>query len=61
MVHESFDTRQENDYEDFYVPTEADAKEQLYNAKQVVQEIEVKQECFIQEILSLPTIIKAIS
>lgn len=56
MVHEAFDTRQDNDHEDFYVPSEADAQAQYDNATQFLQEIEHKHDHFIQGTLSLPTI-----
>lgn len=56
IVHSAFDTRQDNDYEDFYVPSEADAQEQHDNATQFIGEIECKRELFIQGKLSLPTI-----
>lgn len=56
IVHSAFDTRQDNDYEDFYVPSEADAQEQHDNAIRFIGEIECKRELFIQGKLSLPTI-----
>jgi uncharacterized protein (UPF0332 family) len=32
IVHEAFDSRQDNDYEDFYYPSEAEAQEQYDHA-----------------------------
>jgi uncharacterized protein (UPF0332 family) len=58
IVHSAFDTRQDNDYEDFYVPLEAEAQEQYNNATRFIGEIERKRELFIQGKLSLPTIIQ---
>lgn len=56
IVHSAFDTRQDNDYEDFYVPSEADAQEQYDNSVRFIGEIECKRELFIQGKLSLPAI-----
>lgn len=56
IVHSAFDTRQDNDYEDFYVPSEAEAQEQYDNAAFFIGEIENKRKLFIQGKLSLPTI-----
>jgi len=56
MVHEAFDTRQDNDYEDFYQPTEAEAQAQFDHASQFLQEIRQKHNQFLQGTLSLPTV-----
>lgn len=56
IVHTAFDARQDNDYEDFYLPSEIDAKEQFENAKQFVKEIEQKKELFIQGKIILPDV-----
>lgn len=56
MVHEAFDTRQDNDYEDFYQPTEAEAQEQFEHATQFLQEIREKHSQFLQGTLSLPPV-----
>ena len=56
IVHSAFATRQDTDYEDFYVPSESDAQEQYDNATRFIGEIERKRELFIQGKLSLPTI-----
>jgi uncharacterized protein (UPF0332 family) len=56
IIHTAFDTRQDNDYEDFYDPSEADAQEQYDNAVLFIEEIERKLELFIEGKLSLPVI-----
>jgi len=56
IVHSAFDSRQDNDYEDFYVPSEADAQEQYANAVHLIQDIEQKRDLFIKGTLLLPTI-----
>jgi uncharacterized protein (UPF0332 family) len=56
IIHTAFDTRQDNDYEDFYVPSKDEAQEQYDNAILLLKEIELKRELFIQEKLSLPSI-----
>lgn len=58
ILHSAFDTRQDNDYEDFYVPSKEDAQEQHENAERFIGEIECKRELFVQGKLSLPTIIQ---
>ncbi|HAO22591.1 MAG TPA: antitoxin [Desulfobacteraceae bacterium] len=54
IVHAAFDTRQDNDYEDFYVPSEAEAQEQYDNATQLIREIKQKCELIVQNKLLLP-------
>lgn len=56
IIHTAFDTRQDNDYEDFYDPSEADAKNQYENARLFIREIENKRESFIEGTISLPVI-----
>lgn len=56
IIHTAFDTRQDNDYEDFYVPSKDEAQEQYDNALLLLGEVERKRELFIQGKLSLPTI-----
>jgi len=58
IIHTAFDTRQDNDYEDFYDPSEADAQEQYNNAILFIREIESKRQMFIEGKLSLPVITK---
>jgi uncharacterized protein (UPF0332 family) len=56
FLHTAFDVRQDNDYEDFYVPSATDAQEQYDHACQLLQEIEKKCQLFLEGKLSLPTI-----
>jgi uncharacterized protein (UPF0332 family) len=56
IIHSAFDTRQDNDYEDFFDPSENDAQEQYDNAVLFTNEIEHKRELFIEGKLSLPAI-----
>ena len=56
FAHTAFDTRQDNDYEDFYEPSESDAHAQHANAVMFIQEVEEKLELFIQGTLHLPVI-----
>ncbi|HLP58302.1 MAG TPA: HEPN domain-containing protein [Candidatus Deferrimicrobium sp.] len=56
IIHTAFDTRQDNDYEDFYDPSEADAQNQYENARLFIREIENKRESFIEGTISLPVI-----
>ena len=55
IAHTAFDTRQDNDYEDFYEPSEADAQEQHANAMMFIQEVEKKLEQFGNGTLALPS------
>jgi len=54
IVHAAFDCRQDNDYEDFYVPTETEAHEQYNNAVRLFKEIKQKCQLIIQEKIELP-------
>lgn len=56
IVHEAFDTRQDNDYEDFYQPTEAEAQEQFEHATQFIHVIKQKHNQFLQGTLPLPPV-----
>ena len=56
FLHTAFDARQDNDYEDFYVPSATDAREQYDHACQLLQEIEKTCQLFWEGKLSLPTI-----
>lgn len=55
FAHIAFDARQDNDYEDFYEPSEGDAHDQHANAVMFIQEVEKKLEQFIQGKLRLPS------
>lgn len=56
IIHTAFDSRQDNDYEDFYVPSKDEAQEQYDNAVRLIGEIECKRELFLQGKLSIPEI-----
>jgi len=58
IVHEAFDSRQDNDYEDFYVPSEADAREQVANAKHFIGDVTLKHKAFLQGKQALPILAK---
>ncbi len=55
IVHAAFDVRQVSDYEDYITPTEEQAQQQLDNARKLLNEVEMKQQLFLQHKLSLPT------
>jgi uncharacterized protein (UPF0332 family) len=42
IAHQAFDARQDNDYEDFYVPEEIESADQIKNVEIFIQEIERK-------------------
>jgi uncharacterized protein (UPF0332 family) len=54
IIHTAFDSRQDNDYEDFYNPSESDARDQFSNAILFIKEIGCKLEEFKKEKLPLP-------
>ncbi len=56
FLHAAFDTRQDNDYEDFYLPSATEAQEQYTNAAKLIHEVEQKRDLFVQEKLKLPII-----
>lgn len=56
IIHTAFDSRQDNDYEDFYVPSKDEAIEQYDNAIRLLGEIEGKRQLFLQGNLSIPEI-----
>ena len=56
IAHSAFDTRQDNDYEDFYEPTEEESKNQLNNAKRFVTKIEAVLGNMIEKKIELPQI-----
>ena len=55
FLHEAFDSRQDNDYEDFYHPSEIEAHTQYEHAVQFLEEVTKKYDLFLQETLALPT------
>ncbi len=58
IAHSVFDSQQDPDHEDFYTPSENDAKTQLENAKAFVNEMSTKQQQFTNGALALPVIQK---
>lgn len=56
IAHSAFDTRQDNDYEDFYVPSKEESKKQLSEANKFIEEIENKRQLFITKKITLPGI-----
>ena len=58
IAHAAFDIRQENDYEDFYEPTEEESQTQLNDAEKFLREIEVKIHKMITNEIVIPQITK---
>jgi uncharacterized protein (UPF0332 family) len=56
VLHAAFDARQDNDYEDFYMPSNIDAQTQYEHARQFLQEIERKCRLFLEGKALLPVI-----
>lgn len=56
MAHTAFDVRQDCDYEDFFVPSEDDAKTQYSKAEIFVAEIEQKRQKIINKQIILPEV-----
>jgi len=56
IAHDAFDVRQMSDYEDFAMPTAAQAQQQFDNATQLVHEVEQKRELFLQQKILLPKV-----
>lgn len=56
IAHSAFDVRQDNDYEDFYVPGEDESHNQLQEAEIFINEIEVKRQLFLNQDIKLPPI-----
>ncbi len=54
IAHTVFDSRQDFDYEDFSIPSEAEALSQFQNAQQLIAEVEQKRTKLINGDLSLP-------
>jgi hypothetical protein len=51
-----FDSRQDNDYEDFYTPMEEESFEQLTDGKDFINEVEEKIELILKNKIELPEI-----
>jgi len=56
IAHSAFDTRQDNDYEDFYIPSEEEARIQQEDAEKFISEIESKRQLSINQEINLPVI-----
>jgi len=56
IAHAAFEARQDSDYEDFYVPNQVEAYQQLEEAKLFIQEVKVIQTKLIKQEIALPTI-----
>ena len=56
IAHAAFDSRQDYDYEDFYVPTKEQAQKQLEDAQLFIEEAENKRVSIIQGESDLPKI-----
>jgi len=56
IAHSSFEYRQENDYEDFYIPTKEDSEIQLKNCEEFITEIEKIRELLITNKIEIPII-----
>lgn len=52
IAHLAFDSRQDSDYEDFYMPSEKDAQKQFENATRFINEIENKRAKLINQEIS---------
>ena len=56
IAHSAFDTRQDNDYEDFYSPSEEESQKQLREAATFITEVEIKRQLLINQEIKLPII-----
>ena len=56
IIHSAFDCRQDNDYEDFYSPTEDESLEQLNDSEEFINEVDSKIKQFIRNEIQLPAI-----
>ncbi|MDZ7722202.1 MAG: HEPN domain-containing protein [candidate division KSB1 bacterium] len=56
IAHKAFDTRQENDYEDFYNPSSEESESQIKNAIKFISEIEKKLSQLVTGEIKLPSI-----
>ncbi|NWF49997.1 MAG: HEPN domain-containing protein [Ignavibacteriaceae bacterium] len=54
IAHSAFENRQENDYEDFYIPTLEDSEIQLKNCEEFIREVERMRENLINGKIKLP-------
>lgn len=58
IAHSAFDSRQDNDYEDFYTPSEDESERQIKESEDFLNEIEKIRESIITGKIDLPQIQK---
>lgn len=56
IAHSAFDSRQDYDYEDFYMPTKEESQNQIEDAEDFIHEVESKIKLLVDEKISLPKI-----
>jgi uncharacterized protein (UPF0332 family) len=56
IAHSAFEVRQMSDYQDFYMPSIDQAKQQFNNASQLIQEVENKRDLLLREEIPLPPV-----
>jgi uncharacterized protein (UPF0332 family) len=56
IVHSAFNSRQENDYEDFYIPTAHESESQIKDCVHFLNEIEKIRDMIISNTIKLPPI-----
>lgn len=56
IAHSAFDIRQDNDYEDFYNPTDEESNNQIIDGEDFINEVEKQCNHFIEENKNLPEI-----
>jgi len=55
IVHTAFEVRQVSDYEDFFLPTENEAKQQLEQASTFIEQVAVVREKLLDGTIALPS------
>lgn len=56
IAHSAFDSRQDNDYEDFYIPTKEESQNQIEDSENFISEVEIKLKQLFDNKISLPEI-----
>lgn len=56
IAHSAFDSRHDNDYEDFYIPSKGESQKQLEGAKIFINEIEIKRQKYVNQVIDIPII-----
>ncbi len=56
IAHSAFDSRQDFDYEDFYIPTREESQSQIEDSENFIIEIEIKGKQLIDNKIKLPDI-----